>query len=141
MDRFIFKEFMKIKRTITLLLVGTALFAVSCGDSGNGPSKKGESTGMLSDGDKAKLYDKLWEPTSSAGGLVLEFRTGGEFVQAYGLVGSWSWENKGDTMNLTDYSGKKFQYLFDQIGESSMTFRSNVGGDNFKTPQTYKYNP
>lgn len=119
-------------------LLGLGL-GIGCSDNGSGddPNPKGESTGLLSDAEKVNLYDKVWKSTSSSGGIDLEFLTGGTFRQAKSLEGTWNWINKGDTMRITDYNNSTFNYLFDAISANSMTFRTNSGGNGYKTSYTY----
>ena len=97
-----------------------------------------ENGNGISNAAKANLYNKVWTSTSSAGGIDLEFLSDGTFRQALSLEGTWKWQNGRDTMNITDHSNKKFNYLFDEITNSQIKFRTNLGGDNYKTVSTYK---
>ena len=129
---------MNIKTTILLAFVSLSLISVSCKDKSDDP-KGGDntSTGNLTDTDKANLYDVIWYAQAAGGGLDLEIRTDGRFIQAQSLEGTWEWQNNGDTMNITDYQNKKFKYVFDEIKATTMKYRSDIGGDNFQTQHSY----
>ena len=128
---------MKFKTTILLVIFASVAVLSACGDSSDNPSAKGNSTGHLSDAQKANLYDKVWYAQGSAGGLDLEFLSDGEFRQAKSLPGTWEWQNNGDTMNIVDYNNSSFNFLFDEITSTTMKYRSNWGGDNYQTVITY----
>jgi hypothetical protein len=128
---------MKGRTILVLMIAVVAVFAAACKGSDDRPKKKGNSTGNLSDSEKINLYDKVWYAQGASGGLDLEFLSDGTFRQAKSLEGSWSWSNNGDTMKVEDYQKKKFLFLFDEISETIMKYRSNGGGDEFKTQFTY----
>lgn len=119
------------------LLIGLLSAFISCSKSDSPKNNKGDSTGKLSDAAKAKLYDKVWYATAQGGGLDLEFLSDGTFRQAKSLEGTWEWLNKGDTMSIVDYNSKKFKYVFDDITDNSMKYRTNLGGNDFQTQYTY----
>lgn len=119
---------------LMLLVVVLTMTAISCKDK-DGTSPNGSG---ISDAQKANLFDKVWYATAAGGGIDLEFLSSGVFRQAQSLEGTWSWQNGGDTMNVKDYNGKRFNYLFDEITATQITFRSNVGGDNYKTVAVYR---
>lgn len=119
-----------------MVLAVVAITFASCKEDGTTPDGGGE-TGF-SDAQKAKLYDKVWYATAAGGGIDQEFLSDGTFRQAKSLEGTYSWQNGGDTMNIRDYQGKRFNYVFDEITSSQFTYRSNIGGDNYKTSHVYR---
>lgn len=122
---------------IGLLLIG----GQSCKDEEDAPGTGSNNTskGKLTDADKAKLYDKVWYPTSAAGGVNFEFKTSGNIMRFNkSLDGTWAWINKGDTMNISNWVGEKYKFLIISIGANEMTYRSSQGGDNYKTLSTYR---
>ena len=122
---------MNFKTTILLVMIGLFTFTTACKDKEEGADGPNNSTGKLTDSDKANLFDVVWYP--SGGGLELEFLSDGTFRQSLSLEGSWKWQNNGDTMNIVDYSNKKYNFLFVEINGSTMKYRSNIGGDNYNT--------
>ncbi len=120
-----------------LVIAASLILGSACKDKEDGADGPNNSTGQLTDSDKAKLYDKVWYPTGSVGGLELEFLSDGIFRQSLSLEGSWSWQNKGDTMNVQDYNNKKYNFLFDEISNTTIKYRSNGGGDNYQTQFTF----
>lgn len=120
-----------------VLVIGVLLIAsIGCKEDGTEPNGDG-STGW-SASTKAKLYDKVWYSADAAGGIDLEFLSSGVFRQAKSLEGTWVWKNNGDTMSLVDYSNKKFNFVFDAISNNQIIYRTDLGGNNFKTAYTYK---
>lgn len=129
---------MNIKSTVLFVMMGLSVTILGCKDKSNDPAADNNtSTGKLTDSDKANLYDVVWYATAQGGGIDLEFLSDGIFRQAKSLEGSWEWQNNGDTMDVQDYSGKRFQMLFDEITPTTMKYRSNLGGDNFNTQAVY----
>ena len=126
-----------MKYTLILVMASLLLITPACKDKEEGANGPNNSTGQLSDADKAKLLDKVWYPTGSVGGLELEFLSDGTFRQALSLEGSWNWQNNGDTMNIQDYTNKKYNFLFDEISNTTIKYRSNGGGDNYQTQFTF----
>jgi hypothetical protein len=121
-----------------VLMIGLFLFVtVGCKEDGTEPDGGGNGTGW-SAATKAKLYDKVWYSTDAGGGIDLEFLSNGVFRQAKSLEGTWTWKNDGDTMAAVDYTKKKFNIVFDAISTNQMTYRTDLGGNNFKTAYTYK---
>lgn len=121
---------------LAALLICTAAFAFqSCKDESDEPNS---STGKLSDATKAKLYDKVWYPTLASGGVNFEFITGGVCRFNKSLDGTWKWQNNGDTMNVSDWTGQKYNMLFESIGDKQMSYRTNQSGNNFKDVFTMK---
>ena len=127
--------FMNIKTAILSLALCLFLFAPSCKDDDGGVNGPNTSTGKLTDADKENLYDVVWHP--SGGGLELEFLSTGTFRQSLSLEGTYNWQNKGDTMNVTDHNDKKFNMLFLSISSTSMQYKTDLLGDGFKTTFTY----
>ena len=111
-----------------------ALSWAACGEK----EEMGESTGKISDSDKAGLYDKTWYPTSSTGGVNFTFMKDGEFRENKSLIGSWSWQNNGDTMNIISWDNRRYNLLFDEIATNQIKWRSNLNGDNYATQFTYR---
>lgn len=129
---------MDFKKVAMIAAIGFLAIQIGCKSKDDDPKKsKGDSTGELSDADKANLYDKVWYAQASGGGIDQEFLSDGEYRQAKSLSGSWEWLNKGDTMSLVDYNNKKFKYVFDEITSTTMKYRTNLGGDNFKNQVVY----
>ncbi len=112
------------------------MFSLGCKEDGTNPG--GSSSNGFTDATKAKMYNKVWYATASGGGIDLEFLSDGTFRQAKSLEGSYIWQNGGDTMNIQDYQGKRFNFVFDEITSSQITFRSNMGGDTYKTSSIYR---
>lgn len=125
-----------LKNILKISLLSLVLVASACKDDSS--DSNNTSSGKLTDADKAKLVNKVWYPTISSGGVNIEFKSDGIYRINKSLDGTWSWQNKGDTMNVTDYANGKYKYLFVTIGASQITFRSNQGGDNFATLITMK---
>ncbi|MBO6516724.1 MAG: hypothetical protein JJ975_09250 [Bacteroidia bacterium] len=126
-----------MKKLVVYLVVLSGLaFVTSCGDDGATPGSTEKSTGKLKDADKAKLYDKVWFSTSQGGGIDHEFLSDGTLRQSQSLDGRWVWENNGDTMNIVDYQGARYSYLFQTITASSMSFKTSVDG--YKNVFTFK---
>lgn len=120
-----------------VFILGAALFLGSCSDDeGVVPDTKG-SDGWTNE-QKALLYNKVWYSAAQGGGIDLEFLSDGTYRQAKSLEGTYTWLNDGDTMNIVDYSNSRFSYIFDKISASEMVFRTNLGGNNFQTPYTYR---
>jgi hypothetical protein len=120
-------------KKIWMLIMLAAVFA-ACNDK----EEMGDSTGNLSDSDKAGLYDKTWYPTASTGGVNYTFNSNGEFIENKSLIGSWSWANNSDTMNITSWDNQRFKMVFDEIGSNQIKWRSNLNGDNFRTQFVYR---
>ena len=121
-----------MKRKLVLIALVLTAAVVGCKDE-EAVSDKGNSTGNLSDTDKGKLYDKVWYPTSAAGGVNFEFKSDGIFRINKSLDGTWSWQNDGDTMNVEDYAGGRYNLLFEEINASTIKYRSSQAGDNYQT--------
>lgn len=111
-----------------------ALSWAACGEK----EEMGDSTGNITDSAKAGLYDKTWYPTSSTGGVNFTFMKDGEFRENKSLIGSWSWQNNGDTMNIISWDNRRYNLLFDEIGTNQIKWRSNLNGDNYATQFTYR---
>lgn len=127
-----------MKFKITLIAILLASVAINGCKKEDGAGKDNNtSTGKITDAEKANLYDVVWYSTLSSGGIDLEFLSDGTYRQAKALDGTWVWQNNGDTMNIVDYQGKKFNYVFDEVSKTIMKYRSSVGGDNYKTQFTY----
>jgi hypothetical protein len=121
-----------------VLIIGVLLMvSIGCKEDGTEPGN-GDGTSGWSTATKAKLYDKVWYSADVSGGIDIEFLNNGVFRQAKSLEGTWEWKNSGDTMSLTDYSKKKFNYVFDEITATQITFRTNLGGNNYTTAYKYK---
>jgi hypothetical protein len=123
--------------SIGLLLLG----GQSCKDEDETPKTRtiNTSTGILTDGDKVKLYNKIWYPTSTSGGVNFEFITNGNVLRFNkSLNGSWAWINNGDTMNVTGWMGDKYKLLIVSVTDKTMSFKSNQGGSNFETLSSYR---
>jgi len=116
-------------KKIVLILSLAAMVAIlpSCSDDGTGGSNN-TSTGLLSDSDKDKLYDKVWYSTNSAGGIEHEFMSDGTLRLSLSLDGRWTWVNNGDTMGIVDASSSRFKYVFLSITDSEMQFKQSVDG-------------
>jgi hypothetical protein len=121
-----------MKKKLVLIALVLAAAVVGCKDE-ESVSDKGNSTGNLSDTDKERLYDKVWYPTSAAGGVNFEFKTDGVFRINKSLDGTWSWQNDGDTMNVVDHNNARYNMLFEEINASTIKFRSSQAGDNYQT--------
>lgn len=122
-----------------ILVIALALFAIgitSCKDDGS--DTPNTSTGNLSDSEKAKLLDKLWY---GKGGVNFQWQSDGEYVLNEGLNGSWSWRGSGDTMNITNWDGKKWQMLWVSIKDNEAQYRTNQSGLAFKDVFTLSTTP
>jgi hypothetical protein len=121
---------------LILVLLALVLFSFGCkkNDATNPSGSNGDG---YSDAQKAMLYDKIWYPTGPAGGVELQFLGGGVYRQALSLNGTYKWQNGGDTMNIVSYNNARFNYIFDNIGSSEFTFRTDFAGNNFETAYTY----
>lgn len=122
------------------LIIGFSLSMVftlaSCGDDS---ADKNTSTGKLNDSSKNKLYDKIWYPTLASGGTNMEFITDGNIYRINkSLDGTWTWRNNGDTMDVVDYGGKRYSFLFESITDHEMKYRYNFAGDNFQKVYSMK---
>jgi hypothetical protein len=121
-----------------ILLTGIALIAftfMACNDdsSDDAPGDTNTSTGLLTDTDKDRLFDKYWY---TGQGINFIFKKDGTFQLNKSLDGTWKWRNNGDTMEVVNSNNSKYLNLFMEIGASTAKYRSNQGGDNFKTVVT-----
>lgn len=126
----------KTKILTALILISGAVAFQSCKDDAS--DEPNTSTGKLSDASKAKLYDKVWYPTLASGGVNFEFITGGVCRFNKSLDGTWKWQNNGDTMNVSDWTGQRYNMLFESVGDHQMSYRSNQAGNNYKDVYTMK---
>jgi hypothetical protein len=127
-----------MKKKIVLSLMAFAVFTLSfnsCKDDAD-TANKGVSTGLLSDGDKAKLLDKNWYSTLTSGGVTHEFQSDNTLLLSKSLPGRWNWINNSDTMDILDNSNNRYRYVFKTIGSSTMSFTFSV--DNYKTVNNYR---
>jgi len=130
-----------MKSVLRAVVVGFSLSVLltmsSCGD--DSADKNNTSTGKLNDATKEKLYDKVWYPTLSSGGANMEFITDGKIYRINkSLDGTWNWKNNGDTMAVVDYSGNRYNFLFESITDNEMKYRYDFAGDNFQQVYTMK---
>jgi len=130
-----------MKSVLRAVVVGFSLSVLltmsSCGD--DSADKNNTSTGKLNDATKEKLYDKAWYPTLSSGGANMEFITDGKIYRINkSLDGTWNWKNNGDTMAVVDYSGNRYNFLFESITDNEMKYRYDFAGDNFQQVYTMK---
>jgi len=130
-----------MKSVLRAVVVGFSLSVLltmsSCGD--DSADKNNTSTGKLNDATKEKLYDKVWYPTLSSGGANMEFITDGKIYRINkSLDGTWKWKNNGDTMAVVDYSGNRYNFLFESITDNEMKYRYDFAGDNFQQVYTMK---
>jgi hypothetical protein len=118
------------KFALYLVVLSGLGFMSSCGGDDGGTDINGGdgTTGSLSKSTKDMLYDKIWYSTNPTGGIDHEFLSDGTLRQAQSLDGRWTWQNNGDTMNLVDHMGNRYDYLFMSIGSNSMSFKSSVDG-------------
>lgn len=126
------------KSILCLLSIFTLMVSTqSCKDDSD--DSVNTSTGLMTDSQKAKLYDKVWYSTSASGGIEHEFLSDGTLRLSLSLEGRWSWQNKSDTMDVKPASGPKYQYVFRTIDNSSMSLSFST--DNFKEVFTYRDKP
>jgi hypothetical protein len=123
---------MNIKPILFTLIALTTLTFTACKDDGS-DSGPNNSTGILSDATKKKLYDKTWY---TGMGINFMFFTDGTFRLNKSLDGTWEWLNQGDTMLVTNYDNRKYLNLFSTIGDHQAKYTSSQGSDNFKTVVT-----
>lgn len=127
---------MKHKLILALLVGSGMIFGLqACKDDGDNGSKN-TSTGLLTDSDKAKLYDKVWYSTSSSGGVDHEFLKDGTLRLSQSLEGRWNWINNGDTMDILNPSNQRYRYLIKTITANSISLTTSV--DKYTTLHTYK---
>ncbi|MFT5725544.1 MAG: hypothetical protein ACI9JN_002669 [Bacteroidia bacterium] len=117
-------------------LVLSMAFLASCGGDDTATPSTGGPTGKLSAAQKEMLYDKVWFSTSTAGGIEHEFLSDGTLRLSRGLDGRWTWLNGGDTMSCSDHTNARFQYVFQTITASTMSFKYSI--DNYKSTFSYK---
>jgi hypothetical protein len=120
----------KMKKILVILVLLSACFIPSCVED---PGEPNLSTGDLTDLEKLMLIDKIWFPSSPATGSNFEFIADGTYRVDKKSDGTWSWQNNGDTMKINDPIGAKYNYLFESITASTMSFRTNKNGENYAT--------
>lgn len=130
-------HFMKLRTILLVVMAASVAINNGCKDKEDGVDKDNTSTGKITDREKAYLYDVVWYSQDAGGGLDLEFLSDGTYRQAKSLEGTWVWLNNGDTMSIVDYTNKKFKYVFDEVTESSMKYRTDLGGNDFQKQYTY----
>ncbi len=128
---------MNLKTILMLVLIGSIGMGYGCKDKEDGVDGPNTSTGKLTDSQKANLYDVVWYSQAQGGGIDLEFLSDGTYRQAKSLEGTWLWRNNGDTMAVVDYNNKKYNYVFDEISNTTMKYRTDLGGNGFQTQYTY----
>jgi len=130
-------NFRRVRILVLVILLGSVLINYSCGD--DGAITPGSSSGKITDSIKSKLYNKVWYPTIASGGTNLEFKTDGNIYRINkSLDGTWEWRNNGDTMDVRDYGGARYSFIFELISDNQMKYRYNFGGDGFGTLYTMK---
>ena len=117
------------KFALYLIVLSGLGFVSSCGGDDVDDVTGGDgTTGSLNKATKDMLYDKVWYSTNPTGGIDHEFLSDGTLRQAQSLDGRWTWQNNGDTMNLVDHMGNRYNYVFINIGSSTMSFKQSVDG-------------
>lgn len=108
------------------MLAGIGFMASCGGDETTTPTDS--STGKISSSQKQQLLDKVWYPTSSAGGIEHEFLSDGTLRLSLSLDGRWTWMNSGDTMDCIDNSKNRFMLIFESVSANAMSFKSSTDG-------------
>ena len=124
-----------------IILIGLALAffgQIACKDDGGSDPTPNSSTGKLTDSDKALLMNKKW--FDHLGAFNHQYKNDGTYIINDGLVGTWKWRNKGDTMDLVN-NGDAWAQVWVSIKATEAQYKTNQAGLGFKDIFTLKTNP